>query len=232
MAGTISRPESTPIANTAYTGTRCLETRRQRRCPGTAPSRENANIIRDADVVDAVTQKNWATTQIASSASDQFSFIDSRQIQGITAPMLSRAPWVLGIAKVTATSRTKPKMTETTTDMYIPTAAIRDAWWVSSAMCAEASKPVIVYCDISSPRPKTSQKTAWLKPVTLLPYPVAFTVWPKTYPADWWWSGTTISTITITATPAMCQYAETVLSSEVMRTSKTLIRHAASRKSA
>ena len=41
-----------------------------------------------------------------------------------------------------------------------------------------------------------------------------------------------ISTSTITATPAMCQYAETVFSSDVMRTSKTLIRHAASRNSA
>ena len=107
--------------------------------PGTAPSREKANIIREADVVDAVRQKNWATTQIASRASDQFSLIDVFQIHGTTAPMLSRAPWVLGIANVTATSRMKPKIAETTTDMYIPTAAIRDAWWVSSAMWAEAS---------------------------------------------------------------------------------------------
>ena len=64
------------MANTAYTGTRCLETRRQSWWPGTAPSRENANIIREADVVDAVRQKNCATTQMASSASDQFSLIE------------------------------------------------------------------------------------------------------------------------------------------------------------
>ena len=36
-------------------------------------------------------------------------------------------PLVLGIASVTATSRMNPKMTETTTDMYMPTAAIREA---------------------------------------------------------------------------------------------------------
>ena len=53
--------------------------------------------------------------------------------------------------------------------MYIPTAAMRDAWCVSSAMCADASKPVIVYCDISRPRPKTNQNAAWWKPVTLRP---------------------------------------------------------------
>ena len=139
------------MANTAYTGTRCLETRRQSVCPGTAPSRENANIIREADVVDAVRQKNWAITQMKSSASDQFLLIDVFQIHGTTVPMFVSAPWVLGIANVTATSRTKPKTTETTTDMYMPTAAIREALWVSSAMCADASKPVIVYCDISRP---------------------------------------------------------------------------------
>ena len=104
-----------------------------------------------------------------SSASDQFWLIDVCQIHGTTAPMLSSAPWVLGIAKVTATSRTKPKITETTTDMYMPTAAMREAWCVSSAMCAEASKPVIVYWAISRPRPKTSQNAAWWNPVALSP---------------------------------------------------------------
>src|SRR5215470_6464501 len=116
----------TPMANTAKTGTRCLETRRHIWCPGTAPSREKANIIREADVVDAVRQKNCAITQMKSSASDQVWLIEVDQIQGTTAPMLSSAPCVSGIAKVTATSRMKPKITETTTDMYMPTAAMRE----------------------------------------------------------------------------------------------------------
>src|ERR671926_389096 len=102
----MSSPDRTPIANTEYTGTRWRDTRRHSWCPGTAPSREKANIIRDADVFDAVRQKNWATTQIASSASDQFWLIDVFQIHGTTAPMLSSAPLVLGIANVTATRRT------------------------------------------------------------------------------------------------------------------------------
>jgi len=44
---------------------------RQTRWPGTAPSREKANIIREAEVIDAVTQKNWATTQTKSRTSAQ-----------------------------------------------------------------------------------------------------------------------------------------------------------------
>ena len=35
--------------------------------------------------------------------------------------------------------------------MYIPTAAMRDACLVSSAMCADASNPVIVYCGHQKP---------------------------------------------------------------------------------
>ena len=44
-----------------------------------------------------------------------------------------------GITNVTATSRTKPKMTETTTDITMPQAAPREALRVSSLMCADAS---------------------------------------------------------------------------------------------
>ena len=54
--GIISAHERTTIADTAYTGTRLLATRRHSRCPGMAPSREKANIIRDADVTEAVPQ--------------------------------------------------------------------------------------------------------------------------------------------------------------------------------
>ena len=94
--------------------------------PGTAPSRENANIIRDAEVTDAVTQKNCATTQMKSSASAQFWLMDSVQIHGdeeAESLTTSSAPSVLGIANVTASSRIQPKMTETKTDVHMPTAA-------------------------------------------------------------------------------------------------------------
>ena len=58
--------------NTDHRGTRFFATRRQYWWPGTAPSRENANIMRDAEVTEAVTQKNCATTQMKRSASAQF----------------------------------------------------------------------------------------------------------------------------------------------------------------
>jgi len=125
--------------------------------------------MRDAEVTEAVTQKNCATTQMKSSASAQPWLIDSDQIHGTTTPMFSSAPSVLGIAKVTARSRIQPTTTDTTTAMYIPTAAIRDAFWVSSAMCAEASKPVIVYCESRRPSPNTNQNDGLEKLSAALP---------------------------------------------------------------
>src|SRR5512134_3840301 len=162
-------PAKSQIPNTDHTGTRCRETRRQSVCPGTARSRENANIIREADVTDAVTQKNCATTQMKSSSSAQFWLIEFAQIQGTRSPRaltVSSAPSVLGIANVTATRRIHPKITETTTDVHIPIAAIRDALLVSSAVCADASNPVIVYCGSSMPNPSTSRNASpnWVVP--------------------------------------------------------------------
>ena len=87
---------------------------------------------------------------------------------------------MLGIENVTASSRIQPKMTETTTDVHMPTAAPRDALCVSSAVCAEASKPVIVYWDSSSPSPKTNQKVGCVNPTTPFPYPDTLTVSVKT----------------------------------------------------
>src|SRR5206468_2940782 len=83
---------------------------------------------------------------------------------------------VPGIANVTARSRIHPKTTETNTDVHIPVAAMRDALFVSSAVWADASNPVIVYWDISRPSPNTNQNAGWLKPTTPPPYPELFTV--------------------------------------------------------
>ena len=154
-----------------------------------------------------------------SSASAQFWLIDSDQIHGTMKPMFSIAPSVLGTASVTATSRMKPKITDTTTDMYIPTAAIREAWFVSSAMCAEASKPVIVYCAISRPVANTYQNIGFEKFTSALPNPDAFTVSPKTKPERLVVVGDErAGSPTMKSTPAMCQYAEIVFSIAVKLT--------------
>src|SRR5690606_30034944 len=124
-------------------------------------------------------------------------------------PPASSTPCTSGTAKVTATSRMKPNTTDATTAMTMPRAAVRDADRVSSLMCADASNPVIVYCDISRPMPNTNQKAESENPELLM-------VSPNTKAADWWLSGTKASTATTTATPTMCHHAEMVFSSARM----------------
>ena len=169
-----------------------------------------------------------------SSASAQFWPIDSAQIQGTRSPRaltVSSAPWLLGIANVTATRRIQPKITETTTDVHIPIAAIRDALLVSSAVCADASNPVIVYCGSSMPSPSTSRNASpnWVVPS---PKPELLIVCVKTYESDWWSLGTMIRIATITTTPTMCHQAEIMFRPEVRRMFSRLMRAAALRKSA
>ncbi len=118
------------------TGTRCvrLTLRKNVRPPGTAPSRENANIIRDAAVIDASPQKNCAMHTTTSSASAHRVFIECCQMYVTSKPPAPSVPCTSGTANVTATSRMNPKTTDMTTDMTTPHAAERDAWRVSSLM--------------------------------------------------------------------------------------------------
>ena len=66
---------------------------------------------------------------------------------------------------MTATRRMNPNTTETKTDVHMPTAAPLDAALVSSAVCADASKPVIVYCESSRPSPNTNQNAGFANDV-------------------------------------------------------------------
>ena len=115
-----------------------FETRPQSWCPGTARSRENANIIREADVVDAIVQKTCATTAMKMRNSAHRLLIESCQMCWTMKADVSDGPFA-GITNVTATSRMKPKKTETTTDMTMPQAAPIEALRVSSLMWADAS---------------------------------------------------------------------------------------------
>ena len=47
---------------------RLCPSRRHRLCPGTAPSREKANVIRDALVTHAIPQNSWPIVEIRSTA--------------------------------------------------------------------------------------------------------------------------------------------------------------------
>jgi hypothetical protein len=111
--------------------------------------------MRDADVTDAIVQKICATTAMKRRNSAQFLLIDVSQMYVTMFAPAPAAPSVEGTANVTATSRKKPKITDTTTDMTMPQAAPSCALRVSSLMCADASYPVIVYCAISRPVRKT-----------------------------------------------------------------------------
>jgi hypothetical protein len=142
--------------------------------------------------------------------------IEFSQMYGTAFDTAPSVPFVSGTANVTATSRMNPKKTETTTDMIIPQAAPSDALRVSSLMCAEASNPVIVYCAIRRPVPKTYQKAMLPQPVPEKPELLIVSV--KTNPNDWWCSGTTIRIATTTSTPTMCHHAENVLMRAVIGT--------------
>src|SRR6186997_747076 len=90
--GSMRAADAPTIAITARLGTRFRETWRQSWCPGTARSRENAKSIRDAEVTDAVRQKNCATQQMNSSTSAHVWPIDSDQMKTTALPTASSVP--------------------------------------------------------------------------------------------------------------------------------------------
>src|ERR1700753_385168 len=63
-AGIVMISANTITNSTAQVGVRFLPSRRQSEWPGIAPSRENANVIRDALVTHAIPQNSWPTTEI------------------------------------------------------------------------------------------------------------------------------------------------------------------------
>ena len=222
--------ERTPIAEHGPARHAVLGDRRQIWWPGTARSREKANIIREADVTDAVTQKNCATTQMKSSASAQFWLIDSAQIHGTMNPMFSSAPSRARDRERDREQEDQPKMTETTTDIHMPTAAIRDALFVSSAVCAEASNPVIVYCARSRPSPQTNQKIGFDQRGRPVPEARVVDGLREHVRERLVVVRDDDEDATMTATPTMCQYAEIVFRPAVTLMLKRLMTAAAARK--
>ncbi len=68
MPGTVTSHANTQTNRTAHVGVRFLPRRRQRLWPGTAPSRENAKVIRDALVTQAMPQNNCPIVEIRMTA--------------------------------------------------------------------------------------------------------------------------------------------------------------------
>lgn len=68
-AGRANRKATTTDSHTAATGVPVRgEVRRHQPLPGRAPSRENANTMREAAAVSALPQNNWATITTSSRA--------------------------------------------------------------------------------------------------------------------------------------------------------------------
>src|SRR3954470_8079178 len=144
QVGTISRNARPQMHQTALMGWRCEPSVRQVRWNGVAPSRENANSIREADVTEAMPQNSWATTAMKSMNSAHLLDVAVCQMYCTMNPAPRSPPVVTrpmsdGTAKVTASRMIQPKTSDTTTDMITPMAAPREAFLVSSLMCAEAS---------------------------------------------------------------------------------------------
>ena len=205
------------MAMTAMCGTRLLATRRQSWCPGTARSRENANSILDAEVTEAVRQKNCATQQMARMNVPQLCPMAATQLDGT---MYRSNTGSAGSARVTATSRMNPKTTEATTDMYMPTAAERDALCVSSADvrgCVEARDRVLGHQqagqeDVPEDDAAERVRSSFAAPPGQVERLGEDEAERLVIVRD------DERMTTITATPIMCQYAEIVLSIAVIVT--------------
>src|SRR5690348_3629217 len=83
-------------------------------------------------------------------------------------------------------------------------------------MWAEASYPVKVYWAIRSPMPNTIQNSGDENPSP--EKPDSFSSLVNTNDTDWWWSGITTSTATISTTPTTCHQTEMSLNSATTRT--------------
>src|SRR5918998_1101416 len=144
-AGSVMISAARQTKMTAYFGTPLSSTRRSSREKGRPLSRENANVIRDPLVTQAMPQKSWPSVEITTTA---FSAQESRALPKIgsdePAPSLTASTSVA--ANVIASSTNQPISADQKTDCQTPRAADFAAPRVSSDTCAEASKPVIVYC--------------------------------------------------------------------------------------
>ena len=69
---------------TAQVGVRLAPSRRHRLWPGTAPSRENANVIREALVTQAIPQNSWpmVETRMTALAAHVFRAVSTTAITG------------------------------------------------------------------------------------------------------------------------------------------------------
>ena len=76
-AGAVTRAQQTATSITAFAGTRFAVSFCQVAEPGIAPSRLNAKVIRDAEVMHEVAQNTWADAEMKSTNAAQLVPSDS-----------------------------------------------------------------------------------------------------------------------------------------------------------
>src|SRR3954468_2991462 len=103
-AGSVRISANTATAMTALNGIRLSLTRLQIRQPGTAPSRENAYIMRDELVMQLMPQNSWPITAMIRIALTQLVPIALRNTAGAPPPPLVTAAGSAA-ANVTASRR-------------------------------------------------------------------------------------------------------------------------------
>src|SRR5436190_4452828 len=133
-------------------------TRRRTLENGRPPSRAKAKVMREVDVRAARPQRYCAMTMSTSSAHANVDGSTDFMVHGTTA-----APWATpsgtdGMASRMAAIITQPKRPETHTERTMPFGAFTAALTVSSLVCAEASKPVMVYAGSRNPSAKSQTR--------------------------------------------------------------------------
>src|SRR3954452_487039 len=110
-AGSVRISANTATAMTALNGIRFSLTRLQIRQPGTAPSRENAYIIRDELVMQLMPQNSCPMTAMMRIALTQLVLIAARNTAGAPPPPLVTAAGSAA-PKATASRRVEPIVAE------------------------------------------------------------------------------------------------------------------------
>ena len=140
---------------------------------GSPPSRAKPNIIRELEVMEKRPACQTQTMmRVIRAMAPRGPKISIRICVTGWPTVLSTVLGKDWMEKRRAMRRKKPKRAETPTEMRTPSGAFQAALLVSSLRCAEASKPVMVYCAIRMPQTatyagdaRTLQPGAGLSPV-------------------------------------------------------------------
>src|SRR5580693_389456 len=126
----------------------------RRKNVGIPPSRAKEKMVREMEVIVDKPQNHIAITanhDIAPPAREPSALVRIRIGTGSSAAPAASIAGRSRMASVSANSSTYPTIADTATDSTIPHGACLRGSCVSSAVCAEASKPVKVHCACNKP---------------------------------------------------------------------------------